>query len=81
MDEWRIHQQQQQQQQRMISGGVGPIHNYHSVRSRSSPYSLPHQMTSKSIEYDTIVKSFVSIGNYSDNTESQSKYYAYFNEK
>ncbi|CAF1418663.1 unnamed protein product [Adineta steineri] len=41
MDEWQI----QQQQHRMISGGVGPIHSYHPARSRSSPYSIPHQMS------------------------------------
>jgi hypothetical protein len=43
MDEWRI--QQQQQQHRMVSGGVGPILSYHSIRSRSSPYPSPHQMS------------------------------------
>jgi hypothetical protein len=45
MDEWRIHPQQQQQQQRMVSGGVGPVLSYHSIRSRSSPYPSPHQMS------------------------------------
>ncbi|CAF1035791.1 unnamed protein product [Rotaria sordida] len=43
MDEWRI--QQQQQHHRMLSGGVGPILSYHSIRSRASPYSSPHQMS------------------------------------
>jgi hypothetical protein len=42
MDEWRI---QQQQQQRMVSGGVGPILSYHPIRSRSSPYPSPQQMS------------------------------------
>jgi len=42
MDEWRI---QQQQQHRMVSGGVGPVLAYHSIRSRSSPYPSPHQMS------------------------------------
>lgn len=37
MDDWRI-QQQQQQQQRMTMNNIGPIHNYHSMRSRPSPY-------------------------------------------
>ncbi|CAF1674357.1 unnamed protein product, partial [Adineta ricciae] len=41
MDEWRI----QQQTHRMISGGVGPVLNYHSIRSRSSPYPTTHQMS------------------------------------
>ena len=27
-----------QQQQRMPMNGIGPIHNYHSIRSRPSPY-------------------------------------------
>jgi len=44
MDEWRIQQQQQQQQHRMISGGVGPVLSYHSIRSRSSPYPTAHKM-------------------------------------
>ncbi|CAF4572887.1 unnamed protein product [Rotaria sp. Silwood1] len=43
MDEWRL--QQQQQHHRMISGGIGPILSYHSIRPRASPYSLPHQMS------------------------------------
>jgi hypothetical protein len=43
MDEWRI--QQQQQQQRMVSGGVGPVLSYHPIRSRSSPYPSPQQMS------------------------------------
>ena len=41
MDEWRI----QQQTHRMVSGGVGPVLNYHSIRSRSSPYPTTHQMS------------------------------------
>lgn len=42
MDEWRI---QQQQHHRMLSGGVGPVLSYHSIRSRASPYPSPHQMS------------------------------------
>lgn len=41
MDEWRI----QQQHHRMVSGGVGPVLGYHSVRSRASPYPSPHSMS------------------------------------
>jgi hypothetical protein len=43
MDEWRM---PPQQQHRMVSGGVGPVLSYHhSIRSRSSPYPSPHQMS------------------------------------
>jgi hypothetical protein len=47
MDEWRL----QQQQHRLASGGVGPIHNYHSIRSRSSPYPSTHQMSDMKQSY------------------------------
>jgi hypothetical protein len=32
MDDWRM------QQQRMPMNNIGPIHHYHSIRSRPSPY-------------------------------------------
>ncbi|CAF0950190.1 unnamed protein product [Rotaria sp. Silwood1] len=47
MDDWRI------QQQRINTNGIGPIHSYHSLHSRPSPYQIneikqtyPYQQTS-----------------------------------
>jgi hypothetical protein len=35
MEDWRT-----QPQQRVSMNSIGPIHNYHSIRSRPSPYQL-----------------------------------------
>jgi hypothetical protein len=43
MDDWRI--QQQQQQQRMTMNNIGPIHSYHSIRTRPSPYQYQQSST------------------------------------
>lgn len=49
MDDWR---NQQQQQQRMTGNNIGPIHNYHSMRSRPTPYQYP-QSSTISVKTDT----------------------------
>ena len=47
MDDWQIPSQptlpptpSQQQQQRMSMNTIGPMHSYHSMRTRPSPYPM-----------------------------------------
>jgi hypothetical protein len=52
MDEWGI------QQSRMAMNGIGPMHSYHPIRSRHSPYQIndnkhPYQQSTISVRTDS----------------------------